>query len=40
MMRKMSDFEREAMSHLTTLLAVGSRLTRSTAEAEDLERSL
>ena len=34
--RKMSDFEREAMSHLTTLLAVGSRLTRSTAEAEDL----
>ena len=32
----MSDFEREAMSHLTTLLAVGSRLTRSTAEAEDL----
>lgn len=36
MMRKMSDFEREAMSHLTTLLAVGSRLTRSTAEAEDL----
>jgi RNA polymerase sigma-70 factor, ECF subfamily len=34
--RKMSDFEKEAMSHLTTLLAVGSRLTRSTAEAEDL----
>jgi len=34
--RTMSDFEREAMSHLTTLLAVGSRLTRSTAEAEDL----
>ena len=34
--RKMSDFEREAMSHLSTLLAVGSRLTRGTAEAEDL----
>ncbi|HEV8548686.1 MAG TPA: sigma-70 family RNA polymerase sigma factor [Polyangiaceae bacterium] len=34
--RKLSDFEREAMSHLSTLLAVGSRLTRSTAEAEDL----
>jgi RNA polymerase sigma-70 factor (ECF subfamily) len=34
--RKLSDFEKEAMSHLTTLLAVGSRLTRSAAEAEDL----
>ncbi len=34
--RQMSDFEQEAMSHLTTLLAVGSRLTRSSAEAEDL----
>ena len=34
--RKLSDFEKEAMSHLPTLLAVGSRLTRSTAEAEDL----
>jgi len=34
--RKLSDFEREAMSHLSTLLAVGSRLTRSSAEAEDL----
>lgn len=34
--RKLSDFEKEAMSHLATLLAVGSRLTRSAAEAEDL----
>jgi RNA polymerase sigma-70 factor (ECF subfamily) len=34
--RRPSEFEREAMSHLPTLLAVGSRLTRSTAEAEDL----
>ncbi len=34
--RRPSDFEREAMSHLSTLLAVGSRLTRSNAEAEDL----
>jgi RNA polymerase sigma-70 factor (ECF subfamily) len=34
--RPPSDFEREAMSHLSTLLAVGSRLTRSNAEAEDL----
>jgi RNA polymerase sigma-70 factor (ECF subfamily) len=34
--RKLSDFEKEAMSHLTTLLAVGSRLTRSPSEAEDL----
>jgi len=34
--RKLSDFEKEAMSHLSTLLAVGSRLTRSAAEAEDL----
>ncbi len=34
--RKLSDFEKEAMSHLSTLLAVGSRLTRSSAEAEDL----
>jgi RNA polymerase sigma-70 factor (ECF subfamily) len=36
MRRRPSEFEREAMSHLPTLLAVGSRLTRSTAEAEDL----
>lgn len=34
--RRPSDFEREATSHLSTLLAVGSRLTRSNAEAEDL----
>jgi len=34
--RQPTDFEREAMSHLSTLLAVGSRLTRSNAEAEDL----
>jgi len=34
--RKLSDFEKEAMSHLPTLLAVGSRLTRSAAESEDL----
>jgi RNA polymerase sigma-70 factor, ECF subfamily len=34
--RQPSEFEREAMSHLSTLMAVGSRLTRSTAEAEDL----
>jgi RNA polymerase sigma-70 factor (ECF subfamily) len=34
--RKLSDFEKEAMSHLSTLLAVGSRLTRSAAESEDL----
>jgi RNA polymerase sigma-70 factor (ECF subfamily) len=34
--RKLSDFEKEAMSHLSTLLAVGSRLTRSASEAEDL----
>jgi RNA polymerase sigma-70 factor (ECF subfamily) len=34
--RHPSEFEREAMSHLSTLLAVGSRLTRSHAEAEDL----
>src|SRR5262252_9255686 len=34
--RKLSDFEKDAMSHLSTLLAVGSRLTRSAAEAEDL----
>jgi RNA polymerase sigma-70 factor (ECF subfamily) len=34
--RQPSDFEREAMSHLSTLLAVGSRLTRSASEAEDL----
>lgn len=30
------DFEREALSHLSSLLAVGTRLTRSSAEAEDL----
>ena len=34
--RQPSEFEREAMSHLPTLLAVGSRLTRGGAEAEDL----
>jgi RNA polymerase sigma-70 factor (ECF subfamily) len=34
--RQPSEFEREAMSHLPTLLAVGSRLTRGNAEAEDL----
>jgi RNA polymerase sigma-70 factor (ECF subfamily) len=34
--RQPSEFEREAMSHLSTLLAVGSRLTRSASEAEDL----
>jgi RNA polymerase sigma-70 factor (ECF subfamily) len=31
-----SEFEREALSHLSTLLAVSSRLTRSSVEAEDL----
>jgi len=30
------DFEREALSHLGALLAVATRLTRNTAEAEDL----
>lgn len=34
--RPPSEFEKEAISHLSTLLAVGSRLTRSNAEAEDL----
>jgi RNA polymerase sigma-70 factor (ECF subfamily) len=34
--RQPTEFEKEAMSHLSTLLAVGSRLTRSNAEAEDL----
>jgi RNA polymerase sigma-70 factor (ECF subfamily) len=34
--REPSEFEREATSHLSTLLAVGSRLTRSASEAEDL----
>src|SRR5689334_10868303 len=34
--RHPSEFEREAMSHLSTLLAVGSRLTRNSSEAEDL----
>jgi RNA polymerase sigma-70 factor, ECF subfamily len=29
-------FEREALSHLGSLLAVGTRLTKNTAEAEDL----
>ena len=31
-----TDFEREALAHLSTLLAVSSRLTRSSVEAEDL----
>jgi len=31
-----ADFEREALSHLGALLAVATRLTRNTAEAEDL----
>jgi RNA polymerase sigma-70 factor (ECF subfamily) len=31
-----TDFEREALAHLSTLMAVSSRLTRSTVEAEDL----
>jgi len=31
-----TDFEREALVHLPTLLAVGTRLTRNAAEAEDL----
>jgi len=31
-----TDFEREAMAQLPTLLAVGTRLTRNAAEAEDL----
>jgi RNA polymerase sigma-70 factor, ECF subfamily len=30
------DFERESLSHLSSLLAVGTRLTRNPAEAEDL----
>jgi RNA polymerase sigma-70 factor, ECF subfamily len=30
------EFEREALSHLSSLLAVGTRLTRNAAEAEDL----
>src|SRR3954470_23096803 len=34
--RRPSEFEREAMSHLPTLLAVGSRLTRNPADAQDL----
>jgi RNA polymerase sigma-70 factor, ECF subfamily len=32
----LGEFEREAISHLSTLLAVSSRLTRSSTEAEDL----
>src|SRR5688572_2531468 len=32
----LGEFEREAISHLSTLLAVSSRLTRSHVEAEDL----
>src|SRR6187402_1448680 len=32
----LGDFEKEAVSHLPTLLAVSSRLTRSSVEAEDL----
>jgi RNA polymerase sigma-70 factor, ECF subfamily len=32
----LGEFEREAVSHLSTLLAVSSRLTRSAVEAEDL----
>jgi RNA polymerase sigma-70 factor (ECF subfamily) len=31
-----SDFERETLLHLSTLLAVGTRLTKNQAEAEDL----
>src|SRR5262245_38240646 len=31
-----SDFEREALLHVPTLLAVGTRLTRNASEAEDL----
>jgi RNA polymerase sigma-70 factor (ECF subfamily) len=31
-----SDFEREALSHLSTLLAVSARLTKNSSEAEDL----
>src|SRR5918993_2628008 len=31
-----SEFEREALTHLPALLAVSSRLTRSSSEAEDL----
>jgi RNA polymerase sigma-70 factor (ECF subfamily) len=31
-----TDFEREALAHLSTLMAVSSRLTRSSVEAEDL----
>jgi len=31
-----SDFEREAIEHLGSLLAVGTRMTRNPAEAEDL----
>jgi RNA polymerase sigma-70 factor (ECF subfamily) len=31
-----SEFEREALTHVPTLLAVGTRLTRNAAEAEDL----
>jgi RNA polymerase sigma-70 factor (ECF subfamily) len=31
-----TDFEREALAHLQTLMAVSSRLTRSSVEAEDL----
>jgi RNA polymerase sigma-70 factor, ECF subfamily len=34
--RKQTEFEREALAHLSTLLAVSARLTRSSAEAEDL----
>jgi RNA polymerase sigma-70 factor (ECF subfamily) len=30
------EFEREALAHLSALLAVGTRLTKNTAEAEDL----
>jgi len=33
---KQTEFEREALAHLGTLLAVSSRLTRSSVEAEDL----
>jgi RNA polymerase sigma-70 factor (ECF subfamily) len=33
---KATEFEREAMSHLPTLLAVASRLTKSPTDAEDL----
>jgi len=32
----LGDFEKEAVSHLPTLLAVSSRLTRSSVESEDL----